>query len=164
MGVCSDLPVNPAIMYGLPQLVDLFQDLYHNPKVRELSAETARIWYTSDGYTVNLIPSMLAGAVGLIVLIPILRVIFILWEMFIEAYGLEALVAEKSNALLGEFDPYGERYSDTYQREGRDLGPDNDVAAWAAEATPSSPMAAKILSLAFAPPSPSSASFHTQLS
>merc|ERR1712203_708946 len=122
-------------------LVDLFQDLYHNPKVRELSAETARIWYSSDGYTVNLIPSMLAGAVGVIVLIPILRVIFILWEMFIEAYGLEALVAEKSNALLGEFDPYGERYSDSYRREGREFDlDDNDVAAWAAKATPSSPM------------------------
>ena len=103
------------------------------------------------------------------VLIPVLRVIFILWEMFIEvtlglhdsshshymrcvsrtfgllilyiqAYGLEALVAEKvfflnfyirksqtsvisfslqSNALLGDFDPYGDPYSDSYQREGR---------------------------------------------
>ena len=62
--------------------------------------------------------------------------------MIIQAYGLEALVAEKvfhlllfpnikktcpqfsysllqSNALLGEVDPYGERYSDTYRREGR---------------------------------------------
>jgi len=109
---------------------------------------------------------MLAGAVGVIVLIPILRVIFILWEMFIEAYGLEDLVAEKSNALLGEFDPYGERYSDTYRREGRDfdLEDDNDVASWAAKATPSSPMAAKILSLAFAPPSQASVSFNSQLS
>ena len=66
--------------------------------------------YTSDGYTVNLIPSMVAGALGVVgqnrilflrffpidiifsnnmmfpppVLIPVLRVIFILWEMFIE--------------------------------------------------------------------------------
>merc|ERR1712115_368312 len=86
-------------MYGLPQLVDLFQDLYHNPKVRELSAETARIWYTTDEYTVNLVPTMVAGAIGLIVLIPILRVIYILWEMFIEAYGLEDLVAEKVFSL-----------------------------------------------------------------
>ena len=158
------------------------------------------------------------------VLIPVLRVTFILWEMFIEvtfgfhesshshymrcvsrtfgfhelsvivdlyiqAYGLEALVAEKvfflnfyirksqtsvisfslqSNALLGDFDPYGDPYSDSYQREGRvgleqvgsmdrffqDFDPDNDVSAWAAKAAPSSPMASKILALAFDNPSP----------
>ena len=151
-------------------------------------------------------------------LIPVLRVIFILWEMFIEvtfrfhesshfhymrcvsrtfgllilyiqAYGLEALVAEKvfflnfyirksqtfvisfslqSNALLGDFDPYGDPYSDSYQREGRvgleqvgskdrffqDFDPDNDVSAWASKAAPSSPMASKILALAFDNPSP----------
>merc|ERR1712141_143168 len=142
----------------------LFQDLYHNPKVRELSAETARIWYTSDGYTVNLVPSMVAGAIGLIVLIPILRVIYILWEMFIEAYGLEDLVAEKSNALLGSSDSYGERYSDVYKREARDLGPEEDIGAWASKATPSSPMAAKILTAAFAPSQSLQAAFNPLLS
>ena len=33
----------------------------------------------------------------------------------------------------------------------QDLGPEEDIAAWASKATPSSPMAAKILTAAFAP-------------
>ena len=46
----------------------------------------------------------------------------------------------------------------------QDLGPEEDIAAWASKATPSSPMAAKILTAAFAPSQSLQAAFNPLLS
>ena len=46
----------------------------------------------------------------------------------------------------------------------QDLGPEEDIASWASKATPSSPMAAKILTAAFAPSQSLQAAFNPLLS
>ena len=50
----------------IPPFPALFEELFYNEKVRELSAETAKFWYTSDEYSVNLLPSIFLGAAGML--------------------------------------------------------------------------------------------------
>merc|ERR1712106_1273177 len=66
---------NTIIMSAM-DILSPVMDLVHNAFVQEKVEEVAKLFFTSDSITINLLPGLIAGGLLLLLLIPLLALLF----------------------------------------------------------------------------------------